>query len=101
MPLSSAMLCPPAMKTLPSARRPSPAQKRLALLNDVVWKLLVFGSQIVAAVVLLLASWPQANTLPVASGSFSVPEPEILNQGLADFRVRDNPVRWRNIGGIS
>ena len=48
MPLSSAMLCPPAMKTLPSARRPCPAQKRLALLNDVVWKLLMFGSQIVA-----------------------------------------------------
>src|SRR6266404_5686545 len=59
------MLCPPATKTLPSGRIPCPAQKRSPPLNDVVAKPFVFGSHIVPAVLLLLASWPQARTLPV------------------------------------
>src|SRR5712692_1549511 len=59
------MLWPPATNTLPSGRRPCPEQKRSAPPNEVLWKVLVFGSQTVARVVLLVASWPYANTLPV------------------------------------
>src|SRR6266849_5671481 len=65
MPLKSIILCPPATNTLPSASRPCPAQNRSALANEVAWKVLLFGSQIVPRVVLLLASWPHAKTLPV------------------------------------
>src|SRR4029077_718746 len=66
-PMKSAMLCPPAMNTLPSGRRPCPAQNRSAPANEVVWNVLVLGFQVVARVVLLVASWPYANTLPDGS----------------------------------